>query len=210
MFDWSKVHASTDQPYIYRREPEQLMGVIDELRERKPDLILDLACGEGRNALWLKQKGYRVIGLDIDFGALERVREQERTMRLIRGDLNKLPFPQESFDAVVFIDLFHHLDDFRTPLAEIFRVLKSKAWLLINAFTTDEPRVGEEISKDVWREQGIIFRYFSQDQFAGILENQGFRVRRIEPYERLDPPHPTFRCRKTKHRHWYWFAVAQK
>jgi SAM-dependent methyltransferase len=44
-----------------------------------PGRALDLGCGEGRNALWLAQKGWDAVGVDFSTVAIERARERART-----------------------------------------------------------------------------------------------------------------------------------
>jgi 2-polyprenyl-3-methyl-5-hydroxy-6-metoxy-1,4-benzoquinol methylase len=48
-----------------------VMAVADG---RQPGSALDLGCGAGQNSIWLASKGWRVRGLDIANGAIERAR----------------------------------------------------------------------------------------------------------------------------------------
>jgi len=49
--------------------------VVEELSDARPGVALDLACGEGRNALWLAAQGWRVIAVDFSAVAIEKARE---------------------------------------------------------------------------------------------------------------------------------------
>lgn len=50
--------------------------VAEVLGARTPEgRALDLACGEGRNAIWLARQGWRVVGVDFSEVALERARK---------------------------------------------------------------------------------------------------------------------------------------
>jgi SAM-dependent methyltransferase len=52
--------------------------VEQELGERPPGTAVDLACGEGRNAIWLAGRGWRVTGVEFSRVALEKAAAAER------------------------------------------------------------------------------------------------------------------------------------
>ena len=75
---------------------------------------LDIACGAGRNALFLARAGYDVTGVDISDVALERARvSAERESVDIRWeaiDLDQAPLPDGPFNVIVVSRfLMHHL-----------------------------------------------------------------------------------------------------
>src|SRR5439155_11609907 len=49
--------------------------VVDELADATPGRAVDLACGEGRNALWLAAHGWQVTGVDFSAVAIHKARE---------------------------------------------------------------------------------------------------------------------------------------
>jgi SAM-dependent methyltransferase len=49
--------------------------VVEELSDAPPGAAVDLACGEGRNALWLAAHGWRVIAVDFSAVAIGKARE---------------------------------------------------------------------------------------------------------------------------------------
>jgi ubiquinone/menaquinone biosynthesis C-methylase UbiE len=69
--------------------------------------ILELGCGTGRVALPLAKKGVTVVGIDRSDSMLDRARTRVRRSRLqkrvklIRGDIRHLPFPDRSFPLVM-------------------------------------------------------------------------------------------------------------
>lgn len=86
--------------------------------------ILDLACGEGVLVEKFQQQGYRVRGLDLNY-------ESDLVQR---GDARQLPYADETFDVVIFLDALEHLafEDQPTALAEINRVLKPNGYLFLS------------------------------------------------------------------------------
>ena len=48
--------------------------VVDRVGDRSPGRALDVACGEGRNALWLAEQGWDVVGVDYSDVAVDKAR----------------------------------------------------------------------------------------------------------------------------------------
>jgi len=75
--------------------------------------VLDVPCGEGRVMLDLAQRGYAVTGADVSeemvIVARRAAAASGLTCRVHREDLQKLTFPDGSFDTVICFRLFHKL-----------------------------------------------------------------------------------------------------
>lgn len=68
---WDKRYAAVD--LVWGKEPNRFLEA--ELRDREVGgRALDLACGEGRNAIWLAGQGWQVTGVDFSTVAIERAR----------------------------------------------------------------------------------------------------------------------------------------
>jgi 2-polyprenyl-3-methyl-5-hydroxy-6-metoxy-1,4-benzoquinol methylase len=68
--EWDERYAAADR--VWSREPNQFVAA--SLAGLPPGDALDLACGEGRNALWLAALGWRVTAIDFSRVAVERGR----------------------------------------------------------------------------------------------------------------------------------------
>ena len=70
-----------------------------------PLKVLDAGCGTGVMGLLFAEMGHQVTGVDLSEGMMTRAREkafaQKLSVELIRGDVENLPFINESFDVVV-------------------------------------------------------------------------------------------------------------
>ncbi len=66
--DWNARYSATE--LVWTAEPNR--HFVSEVEELPPGRALDLACGEGRNAVWLAQRGWRVTGIDFSDVALAK------------------------------------------------------------------------------------------------------------------------------------------
>ncbi len=91
-----------------------------------PGSCLDLGCGTGRAIPLLAAAGWRVTGVDVSQDQLRIAERQagDDAERLVHADAHELPFPDESFDAVVSILTHTDFDDPVAALTEARRVLR--------------------------------------------------------------------------------------
>ena len=118
-FDDLHVRFKDDVP----KDDPRLLSIEESLRPVAGRRILDLGCGKGRFARALRDRGARVIGLDVSEAMLAGAHEFE--LDCVCGSARRLPFRPGSFDAVIAIEVFEHLaprgvDD---VCAEVQRVL---------------------------------------------------------------------------------------
>lgn len=104
--------------------------------------VLEVACGTGYYLNHLEKKGYRMTGLEPAKGMRERAQAKNPNVKVVDGLSTKLPFPDNSFDAVVSIELLRYLEaaDIQQTYAEILRVLKPGGFMivtLVNRYALD-------------------------------------------------------------------------
>jgi SAM-dependent methyltransferase len=79
--------------------------VTEVLGPHEPGRALDLACGEGRNSLWLAERGWRVTGVDFSRAALAKARAEAGARALdvewVEADVTEYRPEPGAFDAVV-------------------------------------------------------------------------------------------------------------
>jgi cyclopropane fatty-acyl-phospholipid synthase-like methyltransferase len=68
---WDARYAESDRMWSGR--PNQRL--VEEVADLTPGRVLDVGCGEGADAVWLAERGWRVTALDVSEVALERVRD---------------------------------------------------------------------------------------------------------------------------------------
>lgn len=109
-----------------------LRRAIDELRRAKVNNVMDAACGKGRATKELS-KHFNVVAVDISTAMLGIVRDLRLpNVATMEANLENLPFPDNSFDAVVSLAAAVHLDDHARVFKEFFRVLRPNGYLIFD------------------------------------------------------------------------------
>ncbi len=114
----SSPHDSTTQVVVqtiaaYKRSAADCLARWSKRRLRRPPLLtewlshlpvdarlLDLGCGGGQDAGNLRQRGYRVVGLDRTNALLSAGRRRDPSLPLVLADLRQPPFQDMSFDGL--------------------------------------------------------------------------------------------------------------
>jgi ubiquinone biosynthesis O-methyltransferase len=112
----------------------------EKLREYGSNDVLDVGCGGGYVSEELALEGFDVTGVDISNNSLALAAqhahsiEREVPLKLVYkfGSALQLPFPDNTFDAVVASDVFEHLTELPRALSEIHRVLKPGGLLVFD------------------------------------------------------------------------------
>jgi 2-polyprenyl-6-hydroxyphenyl methylase/3-demethylubiquinone-9 3-methyltransferase len=90
-------------------------------------LVLDAGCGGGLVAKGLAEAGAVVVGLDRSPSSLRVARravsDRPERFHAAGGQLERLPFADGAFDAVVAADVLEHVPDLPAAVAELARVL---------------------------------------------------------------------------------------
>lgn len=109
-----------------------------------PGRALDLACGEGRNALWLAGRGWHVTGVDFSRVALDRAAELARTRAPATGslawrqaDVTRYEPEPSAYDLALLCYLHLTAEPRRRALRAAARALRPGGLLLVVAHHSD-------------------------------------------------------------------------
>lgn len=106
-----------------------LARAAEQARTEKPR-ILDYGCGYGAVVKYGLSKGYDITGVDPYEGIYAQWQTADPEIpkgALQKMEGGKIPFPDNSFDAVVSNQVFEHIEDYAPCMEEIARVLKPGA-----------------------------------------------------------------------------------
>ncbi len=110
---WDRAWNMVKTPYTQLPDLPYLSLIPAELNKRGAKRVLDLGCGNGWLSIYLARHSFYVSGMDIAIHAIELARqwaEQEgHEIQFDVGDIADLPYPDNSFEAVVANSIFEHL-----------------------------------------------------------------------------------------------------
>lgn len=141
-------------------------SMLDWALRRLPKLkgarVLDIGVGEGQSSVLLARAGAQVTGIDISSEALARATELAKRCgvkpEFMQMAGEELRFPDASFDAILCISAYHHMDLERAT-AEFVRVLRPGGRVvMIEPLATNPPawlyrRVGRLFAREATSEE---------------------------------------------------------
>lgn len=102
---WDRRYA--EREFVWTVEPNRFL--VHEAEGLQPGRALDLACGEGRNAVWLAEHGWQVTGVDFAAVGLDKARRLASARGVdgewIAADLLEYRPEPRSFDLVLVLYL---------------------------------------------------------------------------------------------------------
>jgi SAM-dependent methyltransferase len=121
-------------------------AIINYTQANMETQFLELAIGTGLIGVPFIESGYKYIGVDISPLMMQEIHKKldnHGSLKLVQTDItNTLPFPDESFDIINAVRVFHLLDNWQNAIHEAQRVLRQDGYLLIghDTFTSaDSP-----------------------------------------------------------------------
>jgi len=133
---WDTLYST--KGYVYGKEPSAFLQ--ETLRQLPMGKVLDIAMGEGRNAVFMASKGFQVDGVDISDVALRKARRLAREHRvkvhLINADLNSYVIRPNTYDVILNIDYLQ-----RSLIPQIKQGLKTGGMVVFeNAVSPQTPK----------------------------------------------------------------------
>lgn len=174
---------------------------IGELKEIKPQMVLDVATGTADVAIMTMKylKPQKIFGIDISEGMLHLGRQKvdklllSKQIELLKGDSEAINFPDATFDAITVAFGVRNFENLEKGLAEMYRVLKPGGKVVILEFSKPRktgfkslynlymniiaPRAGQWVSKnkDAYQYLNQSVKAFPEGEtFLHILQQVGF------------------------------------
>jgi SAM-dependent methyltransferase len=169
----------TGSELLWTAEPNRFL--VAEASALPPGRALDLACGEGRNAVWLAERGWEVTGVDFADVGLEKARGLAAARGVdvtwVHADLLDYAPPRGAFDLVAILYLQLPADERRRVLGAAAAAVAPGGTLLAVAHDRSNLEHGHGGPQDA----GVLA---TPEEVAGDLD--GLDVERAEVVERRD------------------------
>ncbi|HEV8061332.1 MAG TPA: class I SAM-dependent methyltransferase [Gemmataceae bacterium] len=173
---WSRSYDKDPLQTIFFRPAHRMLLAALNPGENK---ILDIGCGTGSFAARLLESRPQasVCGLDLSAGMLtqchRRLHAAEGRLQLVRGDSQRLPFADNTFDALTCSHSFHHYPRQDLVAAEMHRVLRPGGRLFI--VDGDRDRLWGRLVYDVVvvAMEGAV-KHLSRAAFRALYAHAGF------------------------------------
>jgi len=162
--------------------------LFDQLQRGRFDgrrRIFDAGCGDGRNLVYLLRNGFVCFGLDRDPVAVAQVRALAARLApnasagcFLAGELDQLPWQNESMDAVIASAVLHFARDrphFERVMHELWRVLAPGGLLFARLASTIglETTIGASAGSRVRLPDGSVRFVVDQEMLLDLSERLG-------------------------------------
>jgi SAM-dependent methyltransferase len=175
MHDWDKRYSSSED--IHLRRPCRLLTEL--LPQLPKGRVLDIACGEGRNAIFLAKNGYDVDAVDSSCVAIERassVAEKDGLkVNFIHAKLEEYLISPDTYDIIID---FYYLQ--RSLAPAIKNGLAKDGVVLFETYTVEQKKIGPPRNPEYLLQPNELLRMFDGLHILfyreGIFEEEGRRA----------------------------------
>ena len=154
---WDRMHAESHEA----KPPSPFLREIIESDHWTiaPGKALDVACGKGRNALFLAARGFQVTAIDASAVGLEEARKQAEKRRLTiiwrQADLEDVQPGVAEFDLIVNINYLQ-----RSLIPRLRSALKPGGHVIFETFLIDQRNLGHPTNPDYLLNRNELLDHF--------------------------------------------------
>ncbi|GBF51990.1 methylase/methyltransferase [Leptospira ryugenii] len=163
--DWESLQGEVLHPKLYRS------WILEQLPNQL-STIVDLGCGPGGLIPYLLPKAKQLLGVDSSANMIEEAQSligNNQNVQFVQAQLESIPMPDASVDAVVSSMVLHHISHPPAVLDEVHRILKPDGILCI----VDLEKHNQEMMRDNFAD---LWLGFEPELLESWLTNSGFSV----------------------------------
>jgi SAM-dependent methyltransferase len=164
---WESRHGARAEDA--ERPPSAFLA--EHVGQLPPGRALDVACGDGRHALYLARQGWQVDAIDFARAGLQRLRaaagREQLRVHAVQADLEQFPLPRDRYDVVVNV---------RYLQRSLFDPLKAAArrggMVVFETFLRDQQQLGHPRNPAYLLEPGELRARFADFEILAYEEGR--------------------------------------
>ena len=137
MKQWNEIFKKKGK--VFTKVKRDLPKFVAVLKKNNVKKILDLGSGSGRHVIYFAKEGFDSFGIDIAEEGIKITKDWLKKENLkanlkIGNIYEKLPYPDDFFDAILTTGVISHSDigGIRRAIKEIERILKPQGFIFVN------------------------------------------------------------------------------
>lgn len=149
----------------------------------KKKIVLEVGCSSGYVSSKLKENNCRVYGIELDTDAAKAAMEHcENVLNADIEKVEKLPYPFNQFDVILFGDVLEHMRCPETVMKKLKPYLKKEGFIVVSLpnITYWSVRLKILMGKFEYTEHGILdsthLRFFNYKSAIRLLEHSGYKI----------------------------------
>ncbi|WP_417332607.1 methyltransferase domain-containing protein [Halarcobacter sp.] len=172
---WNKKYKNTPELLASRPQSYKLSNIINYTKGLD---ALDVACGSGRNSIFLANNGFNVTSVDISEVALDSLNEKNNPkIKTQLVDLDTHKFDESNYDLIIMTNF---LD--RKAIPKLVKALKKEGVLFIETYMFHEENEKPPSNPDFLLKEGELKSFFDEKEIE-ILEYDEFFNESFELYK---------------------------
>lgn len=129
---YSEMFGKSPSKY-YNVQRSKIKKIMELFRKHGAGKVLDVGCGDGLIAsLIAKATGAEVHGVDVSKSSVKKAKQRGIKAKVVDINKQKLPFRENTFDAVFCGDILEHIYDSEKLIESVNRVLKPGGYAIIS------------------------------------------------------------------------------
>jgi cyclopropane fatty-acyl-phospholipid synthase-like methyltransferase len=184
---WNTLYSKNN---YFGEGPTKLAKLAEKLfQEKNTQKILEVGCGQGRDAIYFSQLGLDVHAFDLSSNAIQSIISTKQKMNLNKLNVfehnvtKPLTFPDEHFDFV-YSNLalqFFELKTLSNILQNISKVMQKNSTFLLSTKKEGDKyyKTGKKISDIAYETKGITRYFHPIDDLKSIFSEQ-FKISKID------------------------------
>lgn len=176
MADFNKIYSGDKNAWGMEVSPI----LINALKYIKRGLVLDIGCGQGKETIYLANKGFDVVALDSSSVAIDQIKEiikknKLKNIRAVNSDIIDFEIKKNAYDLILCFNVLYFLEKStaRRIVKKIQEGMKKGGIIAMSLFTVHDTFYNEQKKHRFYVEtnevRGLFENFEILDYFEGII-----------------------------------------